>query len=234
MTIAVKASAISILFCAILIATYPAIAIEGTSSGTRKDVVKERVDTRKENVKTRIETRKENVQERISTLKERMASREAALKERLLQFKDKKKAEVTERVSTNLNKINKNHTQMMLKFLNRASEILTKLETRVNQRSADIKDPTAANSAISEAKTAIMSATEAVNAQAEKDYTIVVSSESRVKVDTQAQRKKLHDDLAATREIVGDAKKAVSDAIRIAKGGPSASSGSREATPSGQ
>ena len=223
MTIVVKASAISILICIFAITAYSVAAVESTSSSTRKDAVKQKVETRKEAVKKRVETKKENI-------KERMASKEAVLKARLETFKDKKKAQATERVSTNLNKINANHTQMMLKFLARASDILTKLENRVNQGTSDIKDPAVAKAAIADAKAAIATATDAVNAQAEKDYTITVSSESRVKADAQNQRKKLHDDLGATRQLVGDAKKAVSNAIRTAKSGSSV----KEATPSGQ
>ena len=225
MTIVVKASAISILICLLLlvtllsIAAYPIFAQDATKAGTRRDAVKQKV-----------ETRRENVDARVTALREKMASREAVLKAKLETFKDKRKAEITQRVSTNLNKINENHTQMMLKFLTRASEILTKLENRVNQGTSDIKDKAAAKAAIADAKVAIDAAMQAVNSQASNDYTITVSSESRVKADAQNQRKKLHDDLGATRQLVGDAKKAVSNAIRVAKSG----SLPKEATPSGQ
>ena len=218
--------------------SYPVWAEDATSSTTRKDRIKERIETRKENIKERVETRKENVAQRIDSRKAAMASREAALKAKLDAFKDKRKAEITERVSTNLNKINEKHTQMMLKFLSRASEILTKLENRVNQATTDVKDVTAAKTAIEEAKNSIASAEAAVNAQADKDYTIAVSSENRVRVDAQSQRKKLHDDLKAVREQVVAAKQAVANAIRVAKSGkvesPSTSSGLKEATRSGQ
>ena len=231
MTIAVRTSAILILFCAFLILSYPVWAEDATSSTTRKDKVQERIETRKENIKDRVETRKDVVAGRIDERKAAMASREAALKARLDAFKDKRKAQATERVSTNLNKINEKHTQMMLKFLTRASEILTKLENRVNQATPDIKDMTAAKDAIASAKAAIASATEAVNLQAAKDYTITVTSEGRVKDDAQASRKQLHEDLLVVRRQVIAAKQAVSNAIRVAKSGKVERG---EATQSGQ
>ena len=220
MTVAVKVTAIASLICLFAIAAYPSLAQTATSPGT----------TRKGAVKERVETRKEKVETKITNIREKAASREAVLREKLAAFKDKRKATVTEKVSTNLNRINENHTKMMLKFLSRASEILSKLEARVNQGTADIKDAAAAKTAIVDARASIATATDAVNAQAAKDYTITVSTETRVKVDAQAQRKHLHDDLAATRELVGDAKKAVATAIEAAKSG----TGAKEATPSGQ
>lgn len=213
MTIAVRISVILILFAALIILTYPVWAQDlpvgrqgATPGGTR----------------------------RVETIKDKLATKEAALKEKLAKFKDKRKAEITERVSKNLNRINEKHTQMMLKFLDRASSILSKLEERVNRGTADIKDAVAAKAAIASAKESIASATASVNAQAAKDYTITITSEGRVKVDAQAARKQLHDDLQAARKQVVDAKQAVANAIRIAKSGPSTSSGSREATESGQ
>ena len=215
MTAAYKVSAVFILSCLLLLVA--------SSSVWAQDI------------------RRGNVQDRLAAIRERIASKEAALKARLEQFRDQKKAGITERVSTNLNRINEKHTQMMLKFLDKASAILGRLEQRVNQGKPDIKDVAAAKTAIALAKESIASATAAVNTQAEKDYTITVTSESRVKTDAQTKRKQLHDDLLSVRRIVIAAKQAVANAIRVAKSGkveipgPSAGSGlEKEATESGQ
>lgn len=221
----------------ILIAAYPVWAQDATRGGTtRRGKVQERVETRKENVKERVETggvnrtRRENTTQRIDTMKQRIASREAALKAKLQDFKDKRKAQVAERVNTNLNRINQQRTEQMLKHLNRMSELLSKLENRINQKTPDIKDPTAAKTAIASAKEVISVATNAVNTQAENDYTIDVTSEAAIKSDAQKMREKLHTDLQATRKTVIDAKKAVSNAVRVAKSG----SAVKEGTISGQ
>ncbi len=228
-----KAIILAILFSAILFWAFPIRAEDATSTGSsRKILVQQKVETR-------IETNKENTQEKIANLKDKMASREAAMKAKLDAFKDKRKAQTAERVNTNLNQINKNQTDQMLKFLDKATEILNKLEIRVNQNTPDIKDPAAAKAAIADARTKIASAEAAVKAQAQNDYTIQVTSETAVKKDAQAVREKLHSDLLGVRKLVIDAKQGVSNAIRIAKSGsstkpPTSSESAKEATGSGQ
>lgn len=167
--------------------------------------------------------RKPFIQEKIEDLKEKMASKTAVLKAKLAAFKDKRKAEIAERINTALNRINQIQTTQMQNHLNRMSLILNKLEARVNEGKPDIKDPTAAKTAITSARSVIATASAAVSAQAQKDYTIQVTSETKVKIDTKLQRDKLHADLLSVRKSVIDAKQAVANAIRIAKAGPSAS-----------
>lgn len=207
MTTASRVSAIFILFCLLLlVVSFPVWA---------QDV------------------RRGNVQDRLASIRERIASKEAVLKARLEQFRDQKKAEITARISNNLNRINERHTQMMLKFLDRTSVILGKLEDRVNSSTPDIKDADSAKEVIASAKDAIASASAAVNAQSEKDYTILVTLESRVRIDAQSARTLLHDDLQAVRRLVIAAKQAVANAIRVAKSGKVEIPG-KEATQSGQ
>ncbi len=221
-----KLSAILILLSLLLIAAYPVFAEDATSTGA----------SRKDRVQQKLEIRKEKVAERMENRKEVMATREAALKAKLEKFKDKRKAEVTDRVNTNLNRINQKQTEQMLKHLERMSSILSKLETRVNSGSSDVKDVSSAKEAITEAKAVVEEARALVSAQAEKDYTITVSSEGTVKKDAQKMREQLHNDLKAVKEQVINAKQAVGSAIRIAKSGPSTSSGleRKEGTPSGR
>lgn len=200
------------IFSLVLIFIYAnsAFAQDATSTAT----------TRKEKVQQRVETRKETAEQRITALKEKAASREAAMKAKLQTFRDKQKAQIAERVNTNLNKINQKITSEMLKYLTRMSEILAKLETRVNTGSPDIKDVISAKEAIASASASIALAQEAVQAQSEKDYTITVTSEAKIRQDAQNMRKQLHTDLQTVRKLVVDAKQAVGSAIRIAKSDP--------------
>lgn len=206
-----KLSAILVLLSLLLVVAYPVIAKDATSGATRKEKARERVENRKE----------------------AMATREAVLKAMLEKFKDKKKAEIADRVNTNLNRINQKQTEQMLKHLSRMSSILDKLEARVNKGTPDIKGVSAAKTAIASAKEAIATATASVKKQAEKDYTIVVSSESTVKKDAKKAREQLHNDLKAVREQVIGAKQAVSNAIRVAKSGK-VEIPKKEGTPSGR
>lgn len=218
----------AVLICLAVIIAYPVYAKEATPSTTRKEKVQERIETRKEDIKQRAEAVKEKVETRVTAMKEKIATREATLKARLAAFKDKRKAEIAERVNTNLNKINQNQTDQMLKHLDRMSELLNKLEARVNSGSPDIKDATAAKQAISDSKAKIAAAIEAVKAQAGIDYTLTVTSESKVKAEAQAMREKLRTDLQTVKKQVIDAKQSVSNAIRVAK------AQAKEATTSGQ
>lgn len=200
-------------------------AVEGTNSGTtRKDLAQQRVDSRKEIAQVRIEA--------LNSLKEKIASRQATLKLKLSTFRDKIKAQITDRINTTLNRINQNQTTQMQKHLDKMSKILAKLQTRVNSNSPDIKDINLANLAIASASSSIASASAAVKLQSEKDYTLNISTESAVRKEAQATRNLLHTDLQNLRKLVIDAKQAVANAIRVAKSGKLTIPG-KEATNSG-
>jgi len=149
-----------------------------------------------------------------------IASKAAVLKLKLQSFKDTKKAQTAERVNTNLNNINQNQTAQMQKYLDAMSTILDKLEARINNPTPDIKNPAAAKTAIASARATIATVSAAVSAQAQKDYTIQVTSEGRIGIDAKTQRDKLHTDILAIRKAVIDAKQSVANAIRVAKSGP--------------
>lgn len=170
---------------------------------------------------------------RREVIKERISTREAALKAKLQTFRDKRKAEVAERISNNLGRINQKQTAQMLKHLDKMTSILNRLETRVNQGRPDIKDQALARVAISDAKASIATAEASVKAQAAKDYTLQVSQEAMVRVDAKKMRDALHADLRSVRKQVIDAKQSVASAIRVAKSGileiPK-----KEGTPSGR
>ena len=178
-------------------------------------------------------TRKEKVRERMENRKEATATREAALKLKLQNFKDQKKATAAARISENLNKINTKQTEQMLKHLDKMTAILDKLEARVNEGKPDIKDPAKAKAAIADARASLASASAAVKDQAQKDYTLVISSEGKVRQDAKAVRDGLHTDLLAVRKMVIDAKQSVANAIRVTKSGK-LEIPKKEGTPSGR
>ncbi|MBI2334289.1 hypothetical protein HYU96_00645 [Candidatus Daviesbacteria bacterium] len=194
-----KIKAFSIVLLLIASFTLPVYAKESTDTAT----------TRKEKIQERVEVRKENIAQRIETRKENMATRAAALKEKLKNFRDQKKASAAARVSDNLNMINDKQTVQMLKHLDKMTSILNRLEAKVG-----------ATDAIAAAKAAITSATEAVKAQADSDYTLTISGEAKAREEAQALRQKLHADLKSVRQMVIDAKQSVAAAIRAAREGP--------------
>ncbi len=196
-----KASVILVGLSMLAITISPTFALDSTGSATRPAI------------------RNQLVQQKVETNKENIASKASALKTKLQAFKDKRKAEIADRVNTNLNRINQNQTAQMQKHLGTMSGILDRLEARVNQGTPDIKDPAGAKAAIASARAAISTTSAAVTTQSEKDYTITVTSESRIGLDAKTQRDKLHADISAVRIMVVDAKQSVANAIRIAKSG---------------
>lgn len=212
-----KISSALISLSLIAIITYPVLAQDATKPGViRKQIIQEKT-----------EVKKGNVENKIDLLKEKQASKTAAFKVKLETFKDKLKASAAARINTNLNMINQKQTSQMQKHLNTMTSILDRLEKRVNLGSPEIKNPASASAAIASARASIASASAAVTAQSQNDYTIQVTSESKVKTDAKLQRDKLHTDLLAVRKLVIDAKQSVGNAIRTAKS-------EKEATSSGQ
>lgn len=202
----------------------PVFAVDATTAATTKRPALQKAVTARE-----------NTEKRIATIQDKIASRAAALKERLQKFKDQKRAVIAERVNANLNKVNQNQTAQMQRHLGVMSNILDKLEARVNKGTPDIKDPTSAASAIADARAAIASASAAVTTQAQNDYTITITTESKVRADAQAQKEQLRTDIKAVRQQVIEAKQAVGNAIRTAKSGkPEISVPAKEGTTSGQ
>lgn len=209
-----------------------------TSADTRvKANIQQRIETRKgnlearkEKIETRIASREAKIASRLEDRKEKIASRQAALKEKLQAFKDKRKAEIADRINTNLNRINQKQTEQMLKHLDKLSNILDKLENRINEGNTNIKDIGATKAATADAREVLANASFAVTEQSAKDYTIELTSESKVKKDAQTQRTNLHNDLVAVRKQVIESKQKVMEVIRIAKSGKD----TKEATTSGQ
>lgn len=198
-----------------------------TSVTTRKDQAKERTVQLRENALERAQQlqesyaskaaeRRATIEDKLADHREQMASRAAQLRQRLDEFKDKRKAALVERINNVLNRINEKRTEVMRKHLERMSELLDKLVYRVASKGAEGKDTTQADGAIASASAAIASASAAVDAQALKDYTIEVSSESGVRADAKVARDALHADLRAVRQLVITAKQAIAAAIRTA------------------
>lgn len=152
---------------------------------------------------SKLEQRKANIQQKIEDRKEKVASRSAALRAKFKSFKDQKKAEIADRVETNLNKVNQNRTAEMARNLNKMSDILGRLSSKST-------DPS-----ISSASAAIVTAKTAVTAQSQKTYEISVKSEGKVKTDALTVRTQLATDLKAVHQQVVTARQAVANAIKI-------------------
>lgn len=188
----------------LLLALAPAVLAQTStsSSTTKKDAVQQRVEQRKQTLNERLDQRKENI-----------ASRAAALKAKVAKFQDQQRALRVEKFNENLNKINENRTNAFLKFIDKMSEILARVEIKVNSTSGDT---TAAKAAIANAKAKIAAAKTAVENQAAKDYTVNVITEGKIRIDAKTAFDSLRQDLQTTKTTLTDAKQAVAKAIQTA------------------
>lgn len=193
-------------------------ALDSTASSTAvkapiraKTAAIQKVQSREEMKDTRMASR----EALLKQLKANMATREAALKAKIAAFKDKQKADLTQKISDNLNKINKQKTEQMDKHISQISDVLARIENKSAEGSISGKITPGVLSAIDNAKTAINTAQSAVDAQAAKDYTVMVTGETKVKSDVQSKRDQLHADLKETRQKVIDARQAVSNAYSL-------------------
>ncbi len=174
------------------------------------------------------------LQQRFDKMTMQIASHEAELKLKLQAFRDQKKAQIADRVNTNLSQINQNRTKEMQANLDKMSKILDKLDSLVSSNSPFIKDPVATKAAIVNARAKIATASAAVTAQSTNDYTITVTSESAVRLNAQTQRNKLFTDLKTVRQLIVDARQSVANALRVATGlGAGGLGTGKEGTPSG-
>lgn len=223
----IKKTAILIAVSSILLIS-PVLAEDSTF--TARPVIQnkiQKIDTSGMEQKRLAEASKAAIfRQKLEQRKEIIASHEAQIRAKIQAFKDKQKAEIASRVNTNLNKINQNQTDQMLKHLGLMSQLLDKLATRVSSNSPDIKDTSLANQAIADSRETIAKAKTAVEAQTQKDYTINVTTESKIRADAQEKRDQLFKDITAVRKLVIDAKQSVANAVRVAKSG-------KIATPSG-
>lgn len=164
----------------------------------------------------KLEGRKMTIQEEMQTKQERLASKSANLRERLQQFKDKAKVTVIERISSSLNTVNANATAAMLKQLDRLSNIVSKIETRLAQANENGKDTLAADQEVSNAKASIATTKAMIEAQQAKTYDLNVTTEQAAKAEVQTTRNQLFNDLKLSRDAVMTTKIAVEVALKEA------------------
>lgn len=221
----------ALVIVSLILMTGSVFAIRESTPPGKTINLQDKINTRVEKLENKLASREAKIAAKMEDVRAKIASKEALLKSKLSAFRDQKKATAAARISTNLNKINENQTSQMQKRLERMSVILDKLQDRVASGKPDIKNTTGATTAIADAIAKIASASSEVGKQAEKDYTIQVTTESRIRIDAKRQRDLLHTDLQTIRKLVIEAKQAVANAIRTAKSGQGKV---KEGTTSGQ
>lgn len=137
-----------------------------------------------------------------------------AFRQKLSSIRDAAKKTQTERINTTLNEVNTKRTNMLLSYVNRLTDILTKVQTRAAAVKTAGRDTSKVDAAIAKAQTDIATAKSAILAQAAKQYTATISSENTLKSDMGRAMSQLQADAGSVKDLVTAAHKSVSDAIQ--------------------
>lgn len=132
-------------------------------------------------------------------------------------IQDRAKEVVMTRINAQMNKVNENMTNMWQKLIDRMQELADKLQTRLDTLSGEGKDVAAAQTALNEADAALITAENAVAAQAEKDYVIEFTDENGLRVGATTAKTALRADLKAVHDLVKAAREQLHEALVAAK-----------------
>jgi len=147
-----------------------------------------------------------------------MEAKRASFSASLQIMKDEKKRAIVESIQNQFAKMNEDQTALLmgrLKKLSTGVEEMQKVAEEFEKESG--KDLSSVASSLSLANTAITDAIAAVTAQAEKTYSISVTSEANAKNDVGKVRKQIASDLKKVRDSVQNARKKVGDAFKALK-----------------
>ena len=164
----------------------------------------------------RIELRgdfKEDRMQKREEMKTAIAEEGEALKEKLKVIKDQRKKEVVERIADRVNSINEIRTDRFLKLLEKFEDFLDRISAQADALEKEGKDITGVRTAVAEAESAINASRAAVEAQAEKIYEIIITTEGNLGNSVSAAIRARQDDLKTVEETVKKAHETVRKAL---------------------
>lgn len=164
---------------------------------------------RKENIKNNRMDIREKRKENMQTQQTIRAQRREEFQTRIATIKNEQKKALVERLDQKFTAVNKRQTDWMLERLDKLTDIVAKLQDRITTLKTNGKDTPSAEIALANAQSTIETSRTAVVAQAAKEYTPQVSTESALKLTVGATASQLNTDLATTHQTVITAKQAV-------------------------
>lgn len=177
-----------ILFIALLTTT-PAFAVETVTPTT---------------------TTRETIKNARETYKQEMLTARENFKAKLQSIKDVKKQATVERIDARLAEVNTKRTDTMSRALTHLSTLLE----RIASKTATITPaPTLNPSLLTTARAAIITAQQAVDQQAAKEYVITLGTDATLRSAVLTTITALHNDLKTTHETVKTARTAVIAAL---------------------
>ncbi|MCL5017583.1 MAG: hypothetical protein M1155_02920 [Patescibacteria group bacterium] len=156
---------------------------------------------------------REQVQKARQELQTKREEARAQLKVQLQVIKDDQKKAVVERLDKNINDLNVRFTDQWSNVLVKLDAYLATTTTEASALSVNGKDISAVTAAVNNAQTAIAAAKSAVEAQAQKNYTITVVNEQTLKANVSDTRNSLNTDLRSVKDLMLAAQQAVINAM---------------------
>lgn len=179
-----------------------------------KKLATERAAKTKATIEKNRESFKGAVEARREKAKEASATRREAFKEKVDAIKDARKKAIVENMDTKMSEVNTRRVENMTAHLTKISEVLEKVVTRVGVVKGEGKDTTAVDTAVAVAQAAILTAQNAVQTQAAREYVITITDETALKSDVGTTRSGMQKELSATHQTVVAARQAVSAAVQ--------------------
>lgn len=175
---------------------------------TTRSELKDRLEERKMELEQERENKREEIQTRIQQAASASAQRREEFQNHLQEIRDERKQSIVENIDTRLSSVNEKWVTHWNNVLSRLSEILVKLQTRLDEYAGDA-DTTALSSAITQAQTSINTAQAAVTAQAGKTYTIDITDETTLGDDVSSTISDFHSDIQEVLDTVKAAREDV-------------------------
>ena len=173
---------------------------------------KEKIRSSEEKIEEKRIEMEKRITEKREEMEDKITKKHEELEERLLTIKEERKRKTVEKIDEHFEKLNKKLTDHYFNVLVKIEKILNKISKRADKAEAHGYDVSEVRSAIQSAKDAINGSREAIVAQAGKIYSIEIIGEDTLRNDVTETRKKLHNDLKNTRLTV----KSAHDAVRKA------------------
>ncbi|OGH33882.1 MAG: hypothetical protein A3J69_01150 [Candidatus Levybacteria bacterium RIFCSPHIGHO2_02_FULL_42_12] len=192
--------------------TFAQVASDGAQGATRA-AQKNQTRLSPNQVKNAITKRRD---ERVSSLQEKRQEATENFKEKRLEFKnrldaiqDAQKKQVAQRIDQKMGQLNATHTARMNNILESFDQLLGRFIEKAQNLQKEGVDALRVDEAISQAQHAIATAQFAVEAQAGKDYVIVIEGDETLKGDFKTKIAQLRQDLTVAKNLIIEAKKAI-------------------------
>lgn len=154
------------------------------------------------------------IKQERTEIKERVKQEKEEAREEIRKLKDQNKQKIVEKISANLAKINTRRTQHLKDVLAKLTEILEKVKSKAAEAQVAGKNTSSIDTLVVAAEQAIATAQDAVDAQAKKEYIIVITDETKVREAAKAAIESFHADMKQTQATVSAARKATHEAAK--------------------